>query len=1023
MIYTWTGLVYSWGSKDGGRQGRDTGGSTWSPALVSGCDFAKIQALDVACGAWHSAILVLDRCYITKTTYVMTWGTGTSGQLGQGNCQQSHIPHRVMLTPVSNAQKKDFKSQKDNNLNVTNVACGMFHTAVLTAGNDVYRWGSQDQFSPLPLKMDPAKRSYGRITSISCGKTFTMCCVQPLDEESYDGPGRLAICPPRPIRIPTLAFDQIRKPELIFGAPKERLMPHVYRQAKEAEVSEKLKQVDFQLIVSPLCRICWKCSGFDPSPKYLWMCSNCGHNRRFHGVRRDPLSEYEAVRKLQSRYRVQRARRLLCDLVASRTERVYHIETDSYFYYNTWNAKSSWQRPKLLLPDVDPPIRDPDDIPEAVPPMTLNEAAAIIQQLYRRRTSQKFLRFLLEKVITRKWDPKTGKYFYLNNASKTSTWIKPRFLAPEDDIGQLGIPPDVAAEVIQRCVRRYQGLQKLRALLHAQLEKHVDPKTGQEFYVNTQNGTSSWTKPPLLASSEDIGGQTRAEELAALREKRRLERASRPKPISDVHHAARRIQHCFRRRQAMKWMRRASKIRYDAILDKKSGKYYYVDKTLGTVTWKKPLYYPPPKRRRKKHKKPKKRRPRPRVWNPETAAVALQELSKRRAARIQLYTHSRARYTAHVDPTSGKTYVANVRTGVVSWSPPPFYFASEAYFEKERRKRNTLPRKRVYVVTDRNEAAEMIQAYFRQRVFRRALLRRLAEHVERVYDPHSRRYFYYHKRTQVTSWDKPKLLKTEDLNPENPRLSISKVALSAIVKTPVTDPTEAAVAIQGLFRLRQAKRRAKISAQSRFEKVYDETQDVWYYFDRISGASQWTKPSVLNEAEDVHRVVNPLGERLVRMYHWTPERAALVIQSQGRKFLAKRKCQRLLREHVRSHFDPVQKRVFYHNTLTKTSSWIKPKLLQSVDVDQEEEEEEEEGANDPVQEQELPRKQWTEKSAALAIQSQWRRIRALQQSRFRIHDVYQKHFDEEEQLAYYYNTSTQQSTWTKPKLLGSQDLS
>jgi rhodanese-related sulfurtransferase len=51
-----------------------------------------------------------------------------------------------------------------------------------------------------------------------------------------------------------------------------------------------------------------------------------------------------------------------------------------------------------------------------------------------------------------------------------------------------------------------------------------------------------------------------------------------------------------------------------------------------------------------------------------------------------------------------------------------------------------------------------IQGLWRSRESRRALHKMLMENFEKVYDHDSGSYFYYNKKTGVTSWDKPKCL-------------------------------------------------------------------------------------------------------------------------------------------------------------------------------------------------------------------------------------------------------------------------
>ena len=74
---------------------------------------------EIACGIHHIV-------GVTPTGDLYSWGYGTEGQLGQGNKDSSNRPKLI-----------------DKNLfckKAQHVACGMFHTVVLTTEGEVYTW-------------------------------------------------------------------------------------------------------------------------------------------------------------------------------------------------------------------------------------------------------------------------------------------------------------------------------------------------------------------------------------------------------------------------------------------------------------------------------------------------------------------------------------------------------------------------------------------------------------------------------------------------------------------------------------------------------------------------------------------------------------------------------------------------------------------------------------------------------------------------------------------------------------------
>lgn len=151
-----------------------------------------------------------------------------------------------------------------------------------------------------------------------------------------------------------------------------RLEPFADRCAREAEElreAKRIDDIDIEAIVHPLCRLCWRCNGFQPSPLRLWMCRNCSHERQLHGTRKPgvPMGEYEAVRKLQCLFRARRARRVMQRAREQRYQRIFCIAHDEFFYYNLWQHSKSWTRPAEISEDFEVPIRDPDASPRISP--------------------------------------------------------------------------------------------------------------------------------------------------------------------------------------------------------------------------------------------------------------------------------------------------------------------------------------------------------------------------------------------------------------------------------------------------------------------------------------------------------------------------------------------------------------------------------------------------------------------------------------------------------------------------------
>jgi hypothetical protein len=128
--------IYSWGTNGYGQLGlgkhdREELGSHQFPTLINMPDKSIVK---VAAGAFHSAALSDDG-------KVLVWGQNRGGQLGPG------YPHR-MTYPVLMDHRGG---------SVVDLACGAFHTLLLTEEGELYSYGKFQIMPSLPLhiKLDP----------------------------------------------------------------------------------------------------------------------------------------------------------------------------------------------------------------------------------------------------------------------------------------------------------------------------------------------------------------------------------------------------------------------------------------------------------------------------------------------------------------------------------------------------------------------------------------------------------------------------------------------------------------------------------------------------------------------------------------------------------------------------------------------------------------------------------------------------------------------------------------------------
>jgi len=116
-IVTKTGKVYSWGDKENGVAGHgDTEGHQYTPKLLEKLCTERVVQIS-ACG-FHTGCL-------TDDGKVYTYGEGKFGRLGHGN--ERNCSPRVIESLVGKRPKQ--------------IACGGFHTAVITEDGSMYTFG------------------------------------------------------------------------------------------------------------------------------------------------------------------------------------------------------------------------------------------------------------------------------------------------------------------------------------------------------------------------------------------------------------------------------------------------------------------------------------------------------------------------------------------------------------------------------------------------------------------------------------------------------------------------------------------------------------------------------------------------------------------------------------------------------------------------------------------------------------------------------------------------------------------
>ncbi|KAF0690438.1 Aste57867_18170 [Aphanomyces stellatus] len=881
VVVTEQGDVYSWGCNDGGRLAHPMCAADDNivsrPRQVKGFAPPYEKAIDVVCGPWHTTAIMVERPSQTAGV-VFAWGNGTCGQLGQGNLLHATSPQMVMLPPMKRAEEPREL--------VTALACGMSHTAVLTERGNLYTWGSKQMFSPLPHKLPSLKGSRGRIASIACGSSFTAFCILSTDETLYEAQHRHLLWHTRTTEVPKLDLS-LCPPIPLWSTSQHACLPRLQPMAEQRAEEAKKKQADTALdsidlhdYLHPRCRLCWRCPGFVSNLNQLTMCQLCKHKREHHGKRLGPMGEYEAVRKLQSKYRQRQGTKYLHHLFLERMQRVFSIRHDTFFYYNIHNHEKRWTRPRLLPLDLDCPIRDPDD--EVVrPPYTPDDAACVIQGLYRAMKARKFLRMILNSRYETLVDKASGKPYYRDRRTNAVRWTRPfeKLLAHADHHHHSRhrrepMTRDEAVAIVQRCTRGAIARKRLRKMLQKRFKALIDSSTGATYYYDASTKQVSWTKPRFFV--DDASGPS-------------------PKPKRPAYtesSAASLLQRVYRGRRARRSLIELLQSRFQQAWDPKTQKFYFVNTVTHETMWDKPALLKnvvlpdvPVHHKRKKKK----------AYNMSDvdAAMRLQAVLRSKITRKRAQKELHRLYERVWDPETQAFFYHNLRTKEVTWTAPKLW--NDAVYEKIEQERarakaqeqaeedsssdgnvganvnvpkddqrdieaasthNTVTtnastkkrRRRDYAIRDPNEAAKVIQALFRRRRGWTESIKTLLTRFQKVYDPNTQRYFYFDQEKQVSMWEAPRLLQKSKAKATTPKFK---------------SPESAATHIQGIFRLRKARQEALQLAQANYEKVFDEAVQAYYYFNTRTGESQWTKPKCLRDSDVVHVLKLDIAGRVV----------------------------------------------------------------------------------------------------------------------------------------------------------------
>ncbi|ETI49436.1 hypothetical protein L917_06430 [Phytophthora nicotianae] len=412
-----------------------------------------------------------------------------------------------------------------------------------------------------------------------------------------------------------------------------------------------------------------------------------------------PLTREEALAKIQSMWKIRKARKQLKALVREVYTSFEDPTTGQTYYYNRYTKETQWTKPAALgsedLSSCCSNTRKKTKITFESREEEERHAVLKLQAMARCHLARRHMRKLISSIYEKIWDTSTQRFYYHNTKSKEVKWEKPRWVNDEDlqtprsRYKQLkadeatpsnmvtkmnpkktrseSLTPETAACMVQRAYRRKIGFRNLLKMCRAVYERIYDPEQGLHYYYNTRTKETTWDKPLLLRGAES--------DVFTPRTRQKKEREEMLTPDK----AARMVQRAFRRKKGFQNLLQMCRAVYERIYDPDQGMYYYHNTRTKETTWEKPLLlrgadsdvFTPRTRQKKLESLMSATISRkPFQWTEEEAATRLQGLYRAKKAKQELGTRLMQRFKQAFDPSSGQAYYVDTLTQEVSWDPP-----------------------------------------------------------------------------------------------------------------------------------------------------------------------------------------------------------------------------------------------------------------------------------------------------------------------------------------------------------------
>lgn len=340
------------------------------------------------------------------------------------------------------------------------------------------------------------------------------------------------------------------------------------------------------------------------------------------------------------------------------------------------------------------------------------------------------------------------------------------------------------------------------------------------------------------------------------------------------------------------------------------------------------------------------------------ALVKIQRMWKLRSARKQLQALVQSVYTSFQDPATGETYYYNRKTNTTQWTKPralgdhvELASAASAASTADSTSHKRAIRTRTFSSREELEAdaARQIQGMVRTRMARAQLRKLISSVYEKIWDASSARFYYHNTRTKQVKWTKPRWVNDADLltpraREEQAVAERMQEKLARLRATVTAD--QAATMLQRAYRRKKGFEALLKRCQQVYERIFDASQNAYYYHNTRTKETTWEKPAVLRHATaDVFTPRSRLAhafaaatrgdsnsssnstQRTGPRREWTEEQAAVCLQGLFRTRQAKRALDARLAQAYRKVWDADTERFYYVDLRTQAVTWEPPSLL------------------------------------------------------------------------------------------------